>query len=105
MTQIKEKTQQHDPDWSELPANQRQEMEATFRQLSLLARFHNIMGVETITTLANLTSIVHSIFTHPVMVDRLAAMLNYFLLHLVSVGALVGSACVALIVVALQWCY
>uniref|UniRef100_A0A1Z5KVF0 Ubiquitin conjugation factor E4 A n=1 Tax=Ornithodoros moubata TaxID=6938 RepID=A0A1Z5KVF0_ORNMO len=52
--------------------------------LGMLARFHNVMGTETISTLAWLTSGITSIFCHPTMVDRIAPMLNYFLVHLVG---------------------
>jgi len=42
------------------------------------------MGNETIHALEMMTTEIRSVFTHAVMVDRIAAMLNYFLLHLVS---------------------
>lgn len=47
-------------------------------------RFDNIIGKETINTFKYLTSEIKSIFCHPTMVDRVAAMLNYFLCHLVG---------------------
>lgn len=47
-------------------------------------RFDNILGKETINTFKYLTSEIKSIFCHPTMVDRVAAMLNYFLCHLVG---------------------
>lgn len=47
-------------------------------------RFDNILGKETINTLKYLTSEIKSIFCHSTMVDRVAAMLNYFLCHLVG---------------------
>merc|ERR550517_1017878 len=43
------------------------------------ARYHNIMGMETISVLELLTSSITEVITHPTMADRLAAMLNYFL--------------------------
>lgn len=49
-----------------------------------LARFDNILGRDTITTLEKLTSEISIVFTHSTMVDRIAAMLNYFLLNLVG---------------------
>ncbi len=49
-----------------------------------LARYHNIMGLETIQVLDKLTSEIRSVFLHPTMVDRIAAMLNYFLKNLVG---------------------
>uniref|UniRef100_A0A224ZB65 Ubiquitin conjugation factor E4 A n=1 Tax=Rhipicephalus zambeziensis TaxID=60191 RepID=A0A224ZB65_9ACAR len=61
-----------------------QAAEANLQHLGMLAHFHNVMGTETIRTLARLTAEVSSIFCHPTMVDRIATMLNYFLLHLVG---------------------
>lgn len=52
--------------------------------MGLLARFHNVMGNETIRTLRWLTSDIKSIFCHPTLVERIAGMLNYFFLHLVN---------------------
>lgn len=49
-----------------------------------LARFNNILGKDTIRTLERLTSRITIVFTHSTMVDRIAAMLNYFLLNLVG---------------------
>lgn len=40
--------------------------------------------MNTITTLEYLTEEIKTIFCHSTMVDRIAAMLNYFLLHLVG---------------------
>lgn len=79
--------QQHARDsaeWSALPQQQRRESEANYQHTGMLARFHNVMGNETIHTLELLTRSIQSIFTHRTMVDRIAAMLNYFLLHLVG---------------------
>ena len=85
MSQIKEKEEQRGSgDWGELPQEQRQEAESSYRQLSMLARFHNMLGNDTINMLQLITQQIKSIFTHNVMVDRIAAMLNYFLSHLVS---------------------
>ena len=85
MVQIKEKQTERDAGaWSNLPNNERQEAEIGFRHLSMLARFHNIMGNETIHSLELITQEIDSIFVNPVLVDRVVAMLNYFLLHLVS---------------------
>lgn len=50
----------------------------------MIARFDNILGRETIHTLELLTSDITTVFTHATMVDRVAAMLNYFLLSLVG---------------------
>ena len=86
MSQIREQLQAKDSgEWESLSANQRRENESNLRQISMLARFHNMMGLETIRVLDMLTEKIQSIFTHAVMSDRIAAMLNYFLLHLVCV--------------------
>ena len=84
MTQIKEKQEAKDRgEWEELETEQRQEQEGMYRQLSMLARFHNIMGNDTIRSLEIITREIKSIFCHNAIVDRIAAMLNYFLVHLV----------------------
>ena len=43
-----------------------------------------MMGRETIRILEMLTKEISAVFIHPTMVDRVASMLNYFLLHLVG---------------------
>lgn len=75
---------QDNGEWNSLPANERQQNLANMQQLGNFARFDNILGRDTINTLKMLTSEVPEIFCHPSMVDRVAAMLNYFLLHLVG---------------------
>jgi len=85
MTQIREKQAERDSGaWQSLPSAQRAEAENGYRHMSMLARFHNIMGNETIHALEMMTTEIRSVFCNAVMVDRIAAMLNYFLLHLVS---------------------
>lgn len=49
-----------------------------------MAKFDNILGRDTIKTLEKLTTKITIVFTHSTMVDRVAAMLNYFLLNLVG---------------------
>lgn len=56
----------------------------TCSKFNIYYRFDNILGKETINTFKYLTSEIKSIFCHPTMVDRVAAMLNYFLCHLVG---------------------
>lgn len=68
--------------WDALPANERQQNLQNLQQLGQLARFDNILGRDTINILKLLTSETKGIFCHASMVDRIAAMLNYFLLHL-----------------------
>lgn len=57
---------------------------AYLQHIGMIARFNNILGKDTIRTLVNLTSEITIVFTHSTMVDRVAAMLNYFLLKLVG---------------------
>lgn len=75
---------QDNGDWDALPDTERQQNMANMQQLGNFARFDNILGRDTINTLKMLTSEVPGIFCHPSMVDRVAAMLNYFLLNLVG---------------------
>ncbi|KAI0235866.1 Ubiquitin conjugation factor E4 A [Lamellibrachia satsuma] len=83
MAQVKEKqVEQEKGDWERLSASERQEAENEFHHLSMLARFYNIMGSETIQCLELLTKEIKTIFCHMMIVDRMASMLNYFLLHL-----------------------
>ena len=42
------------------------------------------MGTETIQILLKLTGTISAVFTHSTMVDRISAMLNYFLKNLVG---------------------
>ena len=78
MKQIQEKEGEREG-WSELPAQERTEAERGFQHTGQLARYHNLMGGETIGVLELLTSSITAVITHPTLADRLAAMLNYFL--------------------------
>jgi len=78
MKQIQEKEGEREG-WSELPAQERAEAERGFQHTGQLARYHNLMGGETIGVLELLTSSITAVITHPTLADRLAAMLNYFL--------------------------
>ena len=71
-------------EWAKLSFQERLQNESFFHQAGMHAKFDNILGRWTIHTLEYLTSEITSIFLHPVMVDRVAAMLNYFLQHLVG---------------------
>lgn len=71
-------------DWNKLPQQEREQQTYYLEHIGMIARFDNILGRETITTLKNLTSEIKSIFCHPTMVDRIASMLNYLLLQLVG---------------------
>lgn len=86
VAQLKEQQQQRaGGTWPDVPVGrQRQEREAQYQHVTMLARFHNLMGKETIRTLSMMTSEITGIFVHSTVVDRVASMLNYFLQHLVG---------------------
>lgn len=71
-------------EWDSLPAQERQQNMANMQQIGMHAKFDNILGRDTINILKLLTSEIDGIFCHASIVDRIAAMLNYFLLHLVG---------------------
>ncbi|XP_053669699.1 ubiquitin conjugation factor E4 A [Anopheles nili] len=73
---------QDNGEWESLAQPERQQNLGNLRNLGMLARFDNILGRDTINILQLLTSETKSIFCHSSMVDRVAAMLNYFLLNL-----------------------
>lgn len=75
---------QRNGEWSRLPESESQQHQSNLHQLGLLARFDNILGRYTINFLKLLTSEIKSIFCHNSMVERVTAMLNYFLLNLVG---------------------
>lgn len=66
------------------PQSEREEHYVNLEHVGMIARFDNILGQHTISTLERLTSEIKSVFCHPTMIDRIAAMLNYFLLNLVG---------------------
>ncbi|CAG0900624.1 unnamed protein product [Darwinula stevensoni] len=72
--------------WTSLPARQRQEQENNFFHLGMLARFHNVLGKETIHTMELLAQspTVRRMLVHEMLRERIASMLNHFLLHLVG---------------------
>ncbi|XP_014246421.1 ubiquitin conjugation factor E4 A [Cimex lectularius] len=71
-------------EWENLPDEERSRNEQFFRQIGMTAKFDNILGKETIHTIEYMSSEIKSILCHRMMVDRIAAMLNYFLYHLVG---------------------
>lgn len=71
-------------EWDSLTARDRAQNLGYLSHIGNLARFNNILGKDTIHTLEKLTSRITIVFTHSTMVDRIAAMLNYFLLNLVG---------------------
>jgi len=78
MKQIQEKEGEREG-WISLPPTERAEAERGFQHIGQLARYHNLMGRETIAVLEMLTSSIKAVITHPTLADRLGAMLNYFL--------------------------
>ena len=85
MSKLREAQQERDSGvWNREPVQQRQQNEANFIHLGRLAKFHNFIGRDTIATLTTITQYVKSFFSHKVLVDRMASMLNYFLHHLVG---------------------
>ena len=50
--------------------------------ISFSLRYYNIMGKETLKVLSMITSKVVDIFVHPMMLERISTMLNYFLFKL-----------------------
>lgn len=77
-------TARENGEWDNLPANERNRNAVNFQHIGMTARIDNILGQETIHALEYLSSEIKSIFSHPMMSDRVAAMLNYFLVHLVG---------------------
>lgn len=85
MAKLKEmQTQRENGDWDTLPANERQQNLGYIQHIGMIAKFDNILGRDTINTIEKLTSRMTIVFTHTTMVDRVAAMLNYFLMNLVG---------------------
>ena len=84
MTQIRDKETERDSGaWSNLSETERQTAENEFRHMGMIARFRNVLAMETVRALGMLTQEIQEIFLHDVLVERLASMLNYFLVHLV----------------------
>lgn len=67
-----------------LSSQQRAELDSGLKHMIMLAKFHNFMSLKTIETIRMLTTEIKDIFCHSVLVDRIATMLNDFLLHLVG---------------------
>lgn len=85
MNQLKEAEKRRTTEeWRKLNPQQRAQAEAGYAHVGRLARFHNVLSLSTINTIAWLTTEIKTIFSHPTLVDRIANMLNYFLKHLVG---------------------
>lgn len=70
--------------WNNMPVQEREQTLSNLSHTGMLARFDNILGRDTIRTLVRLTAHAPYVFCHPTLVERIASMLNYFLLHLVG---------------------
>ncbi|KAJ8971505.1 hypothetical protein NQ314_000667 [Rhamnusium bicolor] len=85
MAKLKEMQQAQDNgEWANLNVRDRTQNITYMHHTGNLARFDNILGRDTIIALEKLTSKITIVFTHSTMVDRIASMLNYFLLNLVG---------------------
>ncbi|KAL7305224.1 hypothetical protein TKK_0002609 [Trichogramma kaykai] len=85
ITQLRQMMHARDSgEWEKLSQQEREQQTYYLEHIGMIARFDNILGRETIQTLKMLTSEIKTIFCHPTMVDRIAAMLNYLLLQLVG---------------------
>ncbi|EEZ99810.1 Ubiquitin conjugation factor E4 A-like Protein [Tribolium castaneum] len=85
MAKLKEmQTARQNGEWDSLPAQERTQNLGYMHHIGMIAKFDNILGRDTIKTLEKLTSEITIVFTHSTMVDRVAAMLNYFLYNLVG---------------------
>ncbi|XP_067950362.1 ubiquitin conjugation factor E4 A-like [Watersipora subatra] len=82
MKQIREKESERDSSSSTLRGRELEQFEADLAQIINISRFYNSAAVDTTHTLALLTSNCSELFCHSIMVDRICAMLNYFLLML-----------------------
>lgn len=58
--------------------------ESMFQHMSRLARYHISLGLDNISALRRVISLCPRLVTHPILVDRIACMLNYFLSRLVG---------------------
>ncbi|KAJ8722101.1 hypothetical protein PYW08_004503 [Mythimna loreyi] len=70
--------------WARLPTAERTQNLSNLSHVGMLARFDNILGRDTVRTLVRLTAHAPYVFCHPTLVERIASMLNYFLIHLVG---------------------
>ncbi|KAI8436814.1 hypothetical protein MSG28_010273 [Choristoneura fumiferana] len=70
--------------WANLSPQERDQNISNLTHTGMLARFDNILGRDTVHTLVRLSAHAPFVFCHPTLVERIASMLNYFLLHLVG---------------------
>ncbi|KAF5403087.1 Ubiquitin conjugation factor E4 A [Paragonimus heterotremus] len=81
LIQLKRKEQEREAAGGRLAS---QEEESLFIHTGRLARHHIMLGIETIAALRRVVSVCPRLITHPILVDRVACMLNYFLARLVG---------------------
>ena len=85
MKKLKEMQRSRDSgEWDKLTPDRRQQEQSNYHFQGRLARFHNVMGRDTIETFSWLTQEVKSIFCSTTLVERMAQLLNYFLKYLVG---------------------
>lgn len=76
--------QQPTPQQTQQRQQLRNEMESNLKHMIMLAKFHNFMSTKTIHAINMFTTQIKGIFCDNALVDRVATMLNDFLLHLVG---------------------
>uniref|UniRef100_A0A183AIS4 RING-type E3 ubiquitin transferase n=1 Tax=Echinostoma caproni TaxID=27848 RepID=A0A183AIS4_9TREM len=81
LAQLKNKERERDAAGGRLATQQE---ESLFAHTGRLARHHIMLGLDTIAALRRVVSICPRLITHPILVDRIACMLNYFLARLVG---------------------
>ena len=85
MAQLRQLLQTRDSEeWNKLSIHERRQQGRYLERLRIIARFDNILCEKTIDILKMLTTEIKSIFCHPMLVDRMASMLNNLLLQLVG---------------------
>lgn len=71
-------------EWTNLSHQERTQNLSNLSHIGMMARFDNILGRDTVRTLVRLSAHAPYVFCHPTIVERIASMLNYFLLNLVG---------------------
>ncbi|KAL5103001.1 Ubiquitin conjugation factor E4 A [Taenia crassiceps] len=81
LAQLKQKERQREAEGGRFT---NREEESMFQHMSRLARYHISLGLDNISALRRVISLCPRLVTHPILVDRIACMLNYFLSRLVG---------------------
>lgn len=81
LAQLKQKERQREAEGGHFT---NREEESMFQHMSRLARYHISLGLDNISALRRVISLCPRLVTHPILVDRIACMLNYFLSRLVG---------------------